>query len=123
MPSAIYGTNGGTFRLRPSDVTAHLDWQKDVNTRLVAGGNTGSNYFIEFGFNGNGNFLYTQTIGATGTCGVPVNFVRDETVTPLEFQKIVGTGTDMWPPNSTYDWTLSCMKVSFLMPVVYFSGW
>ncbi|EPS44709.1 hypothetical protein H072_1293 [Dactylellina haptotyla CBS 200.50] len=110
LPSAIYGTNGGTFRLRPSDVSEHLTWQADLNTRLVSGGNAGSAYFIEFGFNGNGNFIYTQTIGVGKTCSPPVTFVRAEEVTPLEYQKILGTGTDMWPPNSTFDWTLACMK-------------
>ncbi|KAK6509254.1 hypothetical protein TWF481_004012 [Arthrobotrys musiformis] len=110
LPSAIYGTNGGTFRLRPSDVTEHLSWQADLNTRLVSAGNAGSSYFIEFAFNGNGNFIYTETIGASSTCAEPINFVRDEEVTPLEYQKILGTGTDMWPPNSTYTWTLACMK-------------
>ncbi|KAF3129413.1 hypothetical protein TWF703_008878 [Orbilia oligospora] len=110
LPSAIYGTDGGTFRLRPSDVTEHLSWQADLNTRLVSGGNAGSNYFIEFAFNGNGNFIYTQTIGVGKTCANPIGFVRGEEVTPLEYQKILGTGTDMWPPNSTFTWTLACMK-------------
>ncbi|KAK6537992.1 hypothetical protein TWF694_010885 [Orbilia ellipsospora] len=111
LPSAIYGTDGGTFRLRPTDVSAHLTWQADLNNRLVSGGNAGSNYFVEFGFNGNGNFIYTQSIGLSPkTCSIPIAFVRAEEVTALEYQKILGTGTDMWPPNSTYTWTQACMK-------------
>ncbi|KAF3906212.1 hypothetical protein ABW20_dc0101549 [Dactylellina cionopaga] len=111
LPSAIYGSNGGTFRLRPSDVSEHLSWQADLNSRLVADGNAGSAYFIEFGFNGNGNFIYTQTIGGvTATCPVPITFVRPEEVTALEYQKVLGSGTDMWPPNSTFGWNLACMK-------------
>jgi hypothetical protein len=30
--------------------------------------------------------------------------------TPLEFQKPLGTGTDLWPTTpTTFDWTLGCM--------------
>lgn len=76
----------------------------------MSAGNAGSSYFIEFAYNGNGPFLYAETIGAGNTCKQPIRFVRDETPTALEFQKIVGTGVDMWPPNSTYEWSLACMK-------------
>ena len=97
--------------MRPGDVNQHVQWQAGLNTRLNTGGNPGSNYFIEFGFNGNGNLLYCQSVNVLASiCPDPINYIGDQIETTLEYIKPLGTGLDLWPANTTFDWIPSCIK-------------
>lgn len=109
LATDMYYPNGSSFRIRPSDLNSLSTWQTAINTRLPAG----SNYFVEVGHNGNGdidNATDTDSAAGTSVCtpqyAVEYNSPPD---TALEFQKPLGTGTDLWPAEFvTYGWTLAC---------------
>lgn len=106
----MYFPSGTTFRVRASDLDVHKAWQGDINSRLPSG----SNYFIEIGHNGNGDIEEaTDSNPTSGVCnpnyGVQYDSPPD---TPLEFQKPLGTGTDLWPAEfANYTWSLACAKL------------
>ncbi|KAK6348079.1 hypothetical protein TWF718_005897 [Orbilia javanica] len=108
---------GITYRTTVTDMVIHADWVNDVNTRL-AKTNPGSHYMVELGLNGNGNLLqsYDQMqlkTSLSGVCADPIWYAKDPDTTPLEFQKVLGTGTDSWP-DDTSDfalYTLTCLKL------------
>ncbi|KAK0616350.1 hypothetical protein B0T14DRAFT_434676 [Immersiella caudata] len=110
LETAMYFPAGTSFRVRTSDLDVHKAWQADINGRLPAG----SDYFIEIGHNGNGDIEEaTEAPSSTGVCnpnyGVEYDSPPD---TPLEFQKPLGTGTDLWPAEFTnYTWSLTCAKL------------
>ncbi|KAK6518147.1 hypothetical protein TWF506_005307 [Arthrobotrys conoides] len=108
---------GITYRTTVTDMIVHADWVNDVNTRL-AKTNPGSHYMVELGLNGNGNVLqsYNQQLLKTalkGTCQNPIWYAKDPDTTPLEFQKVLGTGTNSWPTDITDFalYTLTCLKL------------
>ncbi|KAK6531741.1 hypothetical protein TWF694_002916 [Orbilia ellipsospora] len=110
LPTAVYAANY-TYRITPSDVANHANWQPLMNQKL-ASSNPGSEIFLEFGFNGNGAFIYDQgTLGlvANGTCPVSVVYTAAQPVTALEYVKPPGTGNDLWPVNQTYNWPDKCI--------------
>ncbi len=51
LESDIYSPANTTFQITPTDLTEHVTWQANVNSRLPAG----SAWFMEVGHNGNGN--------------------------------------------------------------------
>ncbi|KAK4448006.1 hypothetical protein QBC34DRAFT_381838 [Podospora aff. communis PSN243] len=110
LETGMYFPAGTSFRVRTSDLDVHKAWQADINGRLPSG----SNYFIEIGHNGNGDIEEaTETSSSAGVCnpnyGVEYDSPPD---TPLEFQKPLGTGTDLWPAEFTnYTWSLTCAKL------------
>ena len=109
LATFLYQPVDGRFRIRPSDLDAHVAWQSNINSRLPAG----SNYFIEMGHNGNGNIEWALPNDTTGKC-VPPNMIEYEFPpdTPLEFQKPLGTGTSLWPTTpATYSWSKSCVQL------------
>lgn len=104
---------GGLFRLRAEDLQGHVDWIVDINKRL----NPGSTYFLEFGFNGNGNLIYGYDLQAQNpglTCDSPV-FSEWHENTLLEFQKPLGTGSNYWPPSASLSWTGTCLRLDPLV--------
>ncbi|KAK6523660.1 hypothetical protein TWF281_001636 [Arthrobotrys megalospora] len=110
LPTAVYAANY-TYRLTVDDVVNHAKWQVDLNKRLKAS-NPGSEVFLEFGFNGNGAFIYDQTVlglDKNGTCPISVTYTGPQPVTSLEYAKPPGTGTDLWPSNQTYNWPDKCI--------------
>lgn len=110
LETDMYYPNTSTFRIRTSDLDTLASWQTNINTRLPSG----SNYFVEIGHNGNGDIdnATDQTAGQTlcsPNVAVDYNSPPD---TALEFQKPLGTGTDLWGSEwTTYNWTLACAKV------------
>lgn len=108
LTTEMYSPQGKTFRLRTADLNAHVAWQRGINSRLPAG----SNYFMELAHNGNGDI-----INATNTPGNSCNpedaiYYDSFPDPPLEFQKPLGTGTDIWPTSPrTYSWSLTCAKL------------
>ncbi|KAH8586590.1 hypothetical protein B0O99DRAFT_665688 [Bisporella sp. PMI_857] len=110
LATDIYQPAGTRFRLRTSDLDAHASWQADLNSRLPAG----SSYIIELAHNGNGNIEAAVNADTTGKC-IPessINMLAYPPSTPLEFQKPLGTGTNLWPSSpQTYSWSLACTQL------------
>jgi hypothetical protein len=109
LPTALYSPANTTFRLRTDDLNNLVTWQKGLNTRLPAG----SKYFMEMGHNGNGDLISAVSNQNLTTCkpATSIQFEQD-TATPLEYQKPLGSGTDIWPTTpATYTWSLACAKI------------
>jgi hypothetical protein len=110
LETELYRPVGSIFRIRVSDLNAHKTWQSNINTRLPSG----SQYFIEVGHNGNGDIeAAVETAQGPATCNPPEAVEYDSPPdTPLEFQKPLGTGTDLWPNTfTTYGWSATCAKL------------
>jgi hypothetical protein len=102
----VYKPAGTQFRLRAADLTAHASWITSINTKM----NAGSFYVPEIGHNGNGNIEQAQTApNGDSICtpgSIQYNAIPD---TPLEFQKPLGSGTNMWPATPTaYSYSAQC---------------
>lgn len=113
LESDIYYPNGRTFRIRTQDMDNIRDWIPTINAKM----NAGSTYFPEVGHNGNGNIESASNTDAGWTeCnggGIEYDYPPD---TPLEFQKPLGTGTDLWPSTPTsYNWTTACTQLDPLL--------
>lgn len=110
LETDIYYPSGNTFRIRVSDLETLAAWQTDINSRLPAG----SNYFVEIGHNGNGDIDNATDSTAGETTCTPA-YAVDYTSPPdtaLEFQKPLGTGTDLWPAEFVnYTWSLACAEL------------
>jgi len=106
----MYLPNGTTFRIRTSDLETHKAWQAEINSRLPSG----SRYLIEVGHNGNGDIEEATDLPA-GAASCDPNYAVEYNSppdTPLEFQKPLGTGTDLWPAEfANYTWSLACAKL------------
>jgi hypothetical protein len=107
LTTELYSPAGGQFRLRPADLDAHVTWQAALNARLPAG----SAYIVEIGHNGNGDIISAIDGGASTAICNP-NFAIDypeQNDTALEFQKPIGTGTNIWPGSpAKYGWSITC---------------
>ena len=115
LETAMY--TGGLFRLRAEDLQEHVDWIVDINRRM----NPGSSFFIEFGFNSNGNLIYGYDLQAKNpglSCDGPVFSKWHEGTPPLEFQKPLGTGNIFWPPYSSSSWTGDCIYLDPLLKLL-----
>ncbi|KAI9756019.1 MAG: hypothetical protein M1815_004251 [Lichina confinis] len=108
LSTGIYDQNQRPFRVRPADMQAHVSWTADVNSRM----NAGSNFFIELGHNGNGNIIQGAELQGNKTaCAEPI-YYDFPPATPLEFQKPLGTGKDLWPTTpSTFNWPAACLDL------------
>lgn len=86
---------GETFRVRTGDLANHITWTTQINSKMP----TGSNYFIELAHNGNGDIIAAvETAEGQSTCRPNEAIDYPEQIdTPLEFQKPLGTGTNIWP--------------------------
>ncbi|KAF2157784.1 hypothetical protein K461DRAFT_326030 [Myriangium duriaei CBS 260.36] len=106
----LYSPNGTQFRIRYQDLQNLIPWQASVNKRLPAG----SNYIIELGHNGNGDIENATDSNAGAKACSPATAIEypDQIDTALEFQKVLGTGTNIWPNTPTsYTWSLTCAKL------------
>jgi hypothetical protein len=108
LESDIYYPNGTTFRIRNEDMDNIRDWIQTINAKM----NAGSIYFPEVGHNGNGNIENSSNTDAGYTIcnkgGIEYDSPPD---TPLEFEKPLGTGTNLWPTKPTnYTWTTDCTR-------------
>jgi len=108
LETDMYLPNGSVFRVRPADLDGHVAWQKDLNSRLPAG----SDFRLELGHNGNGDIIVATNPTSNGACFPDYAVDYPEIIdTPLEFQKPLGTGTNMWPPEWTkYPWSAACTR-------------
>lgn len=106
LQTDIYYPNNGnnTFRIRTGDLDVIRDWIPKINAKMP----TGSSYFVEVGHNGNGNIEQAE-IDHEKACSPGSIEYGDQGDTPLEFQKDLGTGTNIWPATPTvYSQTLAC---------------
>lgn len=69
---------------------------------------------MELCHNGNGNIEAAVAVDTNGIC-VPdssINLIYYPPDTPIEFQKPLGTGVNLWPASpQTYSWSLACTKL------------
>jgi hypothetical protein len=115
LQTALFYPSGSRFRLRPSDLDAHVAWQKDLNSRLPAG----SSFMLEMGHNGNGNVEFATLNDTQGLCSpstwiqyTGVNYVPAD----LEYQKPLGTGNSIWPTSPGWlAWSLDCLQLDNLL--------
>jgi hypothetical protein len=113
LESDIYSPAGNTFRIRTGDLAAHKTWMPTVQSKMPSG----SSYFIEVGHNGNGNIEAAYNLDTTGKkCAAQPIEYDDQNSTALEFQKPLGTGTDIWPATaSDYpNYSTACMNLDTL---------
>lgn len=110
LATEIYYPNGTEFKCRIADVEAHATWQTNINGRLPKG----SDFWLEFGHNGNGDIIAAVTKPTASTVCKPEDPVDYPYPpdTPLEFQKPLGSGVDQWPAAyEQYEWTQQCAKL------------
>lgn len=113
LATDIYQPADTKFRLRTSDLEAHVTWQADLNSRLPAG----SSYTVEIGHNGNGNIEWAVEADTNDLCDPPsmIDYTSYPPDTPLEFQKPVGSGESIWPTTpASYNWTIPCISLDTL---------
>lgn len=107
LTTDMYYPQGKSFRLRPSDLAAHVTWMKNINARMPAG----SSYFVELGHNGNGDIINATSVDNTACNPNDAIFYDYPPDTPQEFVKPVGSGTNYWPTTpATYSWSIACAK-------------
>jgi hypothetical protein len=102
---------GQRTRVNETDLTTHILWAQEFQASL----NPGSIYFMETGFNGNGNMDTVSNINtnAAQTCAntePPLDV--DDPIGPnvnIEFVKPVGTGANKIPQGTVYNVTLPCV--------------
>lgn len=112
LSTGIYKTDQ-SFRLRTSDLNAHKSWQTAINTRLPSG----SKFFLEMGYNGNGDILSAvATSSGRNSCNPndAVSYISPDN-SDYYFKKPLGTGTDLWKAEWTkYPWVNTCAKLDDL---------
>lgn len=108
LETELYYPNGTNFRIRTQDMDGIRNWIATVNAKL----NAGSVYFPEVGHNGNGNIENSSETDAGYTaCNEGAIEYESPADTPLEWQKPLGTGTNLWPATpTTYSWTTDCTR-------------
>ncbi|KAL5381573.1 hypothetical protein DPSP01_007025 [Paraphaeosphaeria sporulosa] len=114
LETPLYTPSGQTYRCKPDDLTAHVDWQTTLNAKMPKG----SEYFVEIGHNGNGAIeAATDTSEGQRTCS-PNTAIEypDQTDGPPDYTKPPGTGKDIWPTTPTkYSWSLECNEIDDLL--------
>jgi len=105
----IYQPAGSLYRVVPNDMATHVSWVNGLNSRLPAG----SSYKVEIGHNGNGAIENALTIDPTSCTPNSAIEYAEQIDTPLEFQKPLGTGTNIWPATPTLypaGWGTACLN-------------
>jgi hypothetical protein len=109
LETELFYPAGQIFKISTADLEGHVAWQKDLNSRLPEG----SDFWLEFAHNGNGDIeAATTPDGSNGVCNPDYAVWYDEAPdTPLEFKKVPGTGVDQWPVEfQEYGWSLTCAQ-------------
>lgn len=110
LETDIYQPAGNEYRVVPTDLSTHVSWVTGLNSRLPAG----SSYKVEIGHNGNGAIENALTVNADACTPNSAIEYADQVDTALEFQKPLGTGTNIWPTTpTTYPsgWGAACLKI------------
>ncbi|KAJ5965945.1 hypothetical protein N7481_012659 [Penicillium waksmanii] len=113
LETDIYYPSGNTFRITTADMDGVRDWIPTILAKM----NAGSIYFPEVGHNGNGNIENSSsTDSGASKCNNGAIEYDSPPDTALEFQKPLGSGTNLWPATPTaYDWTTTCNKLDPLL--------
>jgi hypothetical protein len=110
LSTGLYLPSGVEFKSRIGDVEAHINWQTNLNGRLPAG----SDFWLEFAHNGNGDIIAAVDTPTGDDFCVP-DYAVDYPYppdTPLEWVKPPGTGSDQWPAEfEQYPWTKTCAEL------------
>lgn len=99
---------GQRTRINATDLDNHIAWAAEFQATL----NPGSVYFMETGFNGNGNMDYVGNLNTNAAQACPDSLNVNDPIGPsqnLEWLKPLGTGVNMWPTPVQYNWSLSCI--------------
>jgi hypothetical protein len=99
---------GRRTRINATDLQTHMQWANQFQATL----NPGSVYFMETGFNGNGNMDYVGNLGTAAAASCPAAEDVNDPIGPpqnAEWIKPLGTGVNSWPANAQYVWSLSCL--------------
>ena len=114
LNSAVWNVTSGPdpegkrSRVNVADLTNHIAWAQTFEASL----NPGSTWFMEIGFNGNGNMDYVGTLSSQEANACPDSENVEDPISPpqnLEWIKPVGTGVNSVPSNAQYIWPLSCI--------------
>ncbi|KAK0386716.1 hypothetical protein NLU13_6551 [Sarocladium strictum] len=110
LETEMYYPQGEVVKISTSDLVDHITWRMGLNLRLPAG----SDIMLELAHNGNGDIIAACTKSNAARYCNPDQAVDYDSPpdTALEFQKPLGTGTDIWPPTLlTYPWTKQCCQL------------
>ena len=66
LESDIYSPNGTTYRVGTDDLAQHITFMSTINSKL----NSGSDWWIEIGHNGNGNIEESDNVDNTGRVSI-----------------------------------------------------
>ena len=113
LSTGLYEPAGSEYRVDVASMEAHAKWVGPLNARLPSG----SNYFIELAYNGNGDIIEATSIDNQGICDPDeAIFYPGQEDPPLEFRKPLGTGVDIWPETpDNYTWSEQCAELDPLM--------
>ena len=113
LETEIYYPSGNNFRITTDDMSGIRDWIPTILAKM----NDGSVYFPEVGHNGNGNIEQSSlTESGESTCDGGAIEYDSPPDTALEFQKPLGTGTNLWPTTpASYGWSSSCNTLDPLL--------
>ena len=110
--------DGGRSRINTTDLQMHIDWIPQFKATL----NPGSVWFIEIGFNGNGNMDYVGNLNTSQAEACPSAVDVNDPIYPNvvdEFIKPLGTGVNQVPPNVQYNWSIECLLLDPLAAFFY----
>lgn len=113
LETPMYRPQGQNYRVKPDDLSLHVEWQTTLNAKLPKG----SEYFIEIGHNGNGDIeASTDTTEGASVCSPSTGIeYPDQKDGNPEYVHPPGTGTDIWPATPTkYSWSLDCAELDEL---------
>lgn len=108
--TTITDLDGQRSRINTTDITIHMQWLPHFLQTL----NPGSVYFMETGFNGNGNMDYVGGLTTNAAQNCPSSVDVNDPVGPnvnVEWIKPLGTGINQWPSVVSYDWSLTCITM------------
>ncbi|KAL4949817.1 hypothetical protein BDW69DRAFT_173556 [Aspergillus filifer] len=112
LQTDIYQPAGDIFRITTADMDGITSWLPTIRGKL----NAGSTYFVEIGHNGNGNVEAGVEASGENTCSGGAIEYDSPPDTALEFQKPLGTGTNLWPTSPTeFVWTNTCLNSDSLL--------
>jgi hypothetical protein len=114
LETPMYRPAGQNYRAKPDDLSMHVSWQADLNSRMP----DGSEFFIEIGHNGNGDIeAATDTTKGESACRPTqaIEYPDQPDGWYLEYMKPPGTGPDIWPATpSAYAWSQDCAEIDEL---------
>ncbi|KAH6896743.1 hypothetical protein B0T10DRAFT_396872, partial [Thelonectria olida] len=101
-----YPSGGDDFKIQIDDLESHITWQNSINSRMP----TGSDFWLELGHNGNGDFISATLQDDNEICSPDDAVYYDSpNSTALEFKKERSTGVDIWPAEfEVYSWNKAC---------------